>query len=57
MAVSHRTSLSAVKMVRRPPDFDVRRKTPSRLVTPSMQPRAMTKATARLMTSDSTARR
>ena len=55
--VSQRVSLSAVRMVRRPPLLEVRRKTPSRRATPSIQPRAMTKVTARLMTSDCSARR
>ena len=44
-------------MVRRPPAFEVRRNTPSRRATPSIQPRAMTKVTERLTTSDSSARR
>ena len=56
-AVSQRVSLSAVKMVRRPPALEVRRNTPSRRAIPSIQPRAMTKATDRLITSDSNARR
>ena len=42
--VSTRLSRSAVRMRRGPPVFEVRRNTPSRRASPSMQPRAMTQA-------------